>query len=104
MIVKIRKLIFIREPTSLSVSIVVVGKMARRKKDDDYGAFQATWTEEFACEERAGSALCLIRNDKIASLKRSNIKRHFDTRNASFALEYPAGNSRKKASKELQRV
>ncbi|KAJ4949002.1 hypothetical protein JOQ06_020522 [Pogonophryne albipinna] len=30
--------------------------MAKRKKDDDYHAFQAAWTEEFAFVERAGSA------------------------------------------------
>ncbi|KAJ4945074.1 hypothetical protein JOQ06_013612 [Pogonophryne albipinna] len=77
--------------------------MAERKKDDDYRAFQATWTEEFAFVERAGSAVCLICNDKIASMKRSNIKRHFDTHHASFALKYPAGDSRKRACEELQR-
>ncbi|KAJ4944756.1 hypothetical protein JOQ06_013296, partial [Pogonophryne albipinna] len=30
--------------------------MAKRKKDDDYRAFQAAWTEEFSFVERAGSA------------------------------------------------
>ncbi|KAJ4920478.1 hypothetical protein JOQ06_022003 [Pogonophryne albipinna] len=77
--------------------------MAKRKKDDDYRAFQAAWTEEFAFVERAGSAVCLICNDKIASMKRSNIKRHFDTHHASFASKYPAGDSRKRACEELQR-
>ena len=77
--------------------------MAKRKKDDDYRAFQAAWTEEFAFVERGGSAVCLICNDKIASMKRSNIKRHFDTHHASFASKYPAGDSRKRACEELQR-
>ncbi|XP_034019583.1 zinc finger BED domain-containing protein 5-like [Thalassophryne amazonica] len=34
-------------------------------------------------------------------MKRSNIKRHFDTRHATFALKYPVGDSRKKAYQEL---
>ncbi|CAJ1078465.1 general transcription factor II-I repeat domain-containing protein 2-like [Xyrichtys novacula] len=75
--------------------------MAKRKKDDEYRTFQDEWTEEFAFVERAGSAVCLICNDKIASMKRSNVKRHFDTRHATFASKYPAGDSRKKACQEL---
>lgn len=51
--------------------------------------------------ERAASAVCLICNDKISSMKRSNIKRHFDTRHATFASKYPAGDSRKRACQEL---
>ena len=35
-------------------------------------------------------------------MKRSNIKRHFDTHHASFASKYPAGDSRKRACEELQ--
>ncbi|GLD73743.1 general transcription factor II-I repeat domain-containing protein 2-like protein [Lates japonicus] len=75
--------------------------MAKRKKDEEYRTFQDEWTEEFTFVERAGSAVCLICNDKIASMKRSNVKRHFDTRHATFASKYPAGDSRKKACQEL---
>lgn len=73
--------------------------MAKRKKDDEYRTFQDEWPEEFACVERAGSAVCLICNDKIAPMRRSNVKRHFDTRHA---LKYPAGDSRKKACQASQ--
>lgn len=45
--------------------------------------------------------MCLICNDKISSMKRSNIKRHFDTRHATFAAKYPVGDNRKKACQEL---
>uniref|UniRef100_A0A4W6C6Q1 SPIN-DOC-like zinc-finger domain-containing protein n=1 Tax=Lates calcarifer TaxID=8187 RepID=A0A4W6C6Q1_LATCA len=77
-------------------------KMAKRKKKkEEYRTFQEEWTEEFTFVERAGSAVCLICNDKIASMKRSNVKRHFDTRHATFASKYPAGDSRKKACQEL---
>lgn len=76
-------------------------KMLKRKKDDEYRTFQDKWTEEFAFVERAGSAVCLICNDRIASMKWSSVKRHFDTRHAAFALKYPAGDSRKKACQEL---
>uniref|UniRef100_A0A3Q3IES4 SPIN-DOC-like zinc-finger domain-containing protein n=1 Tax=Monopterus albus TaxID=43700 RepID=A0A3Q3IES4_MONAL len=69
-------------------------KMAKRKKDE-YRSFQHQWTEEFAFVERAGSAVCLICNDKISLMKRSNIKRHFDAHHATFASKYPVGDSRK---------
>ncbi|XP_066135745.1 protein FAM200C-like [Saccopteryx bilineata] len=75
--------------------------MANRKKDEKYRTFQQEWTEEFAFVERAGSAVCLICNNKIASMKRSNIKRHFNTRHTTFAWKYPVGDSRKKACQEL---
>ncbi|KAL7879083.1 hypothetical protein AOLI_G00100570 [Acnodon oligacanthus] len=75
--------------------------MAERKKDEEYRTFQLEWTEEFAFVERAGSAVGLICNDKIASMKRLNMKRHFDTRHTTFASKYPAGDSRKKACQEL---
>ena len=75
--------------------------MAKRKKAEEYGTFQDEWTEELAFVERAGSAVCLICIDKIAAMKRSNVKRHFDTRHASFASKYPAGDSRNKACQEL---
>uniref|UniRef100_G3PK41 SPIN-DOC-like zinc-finger domain-containing protein n=1 Tax=Gasterosteus aculeatus TaxID=69293 RepID=G3PK41_GASAC len=74
-----------------------------KQKKDDYRAFQAAWKEEFALVDRAGSAVCLICNHKIASMKRSKIKRHFDTHHALFASKYPAGDSRKRAREELQR-
>lgn len=48
-----------------------------------------------------GKNTCLICNDKISSTKQSNVKRHFDTRHATFASRYPAGDSRKKACQEL---
>ncbi|XP_031762451.1 general transcription factor II-I repeat domain-containing protein 2-like [Xenopus tropicalis] len=75
--------------------------MAKRKKAEVYRTFQQERTEEFAFVERAGSAVCLICNDKIASMKRSNIKRHLDTHHTTFASKYPAGDSRKKACQEL---
>lgn len=75
--------------------------MAKRRRDEEYRNFQKEWTEEFAFVERAGNAVCLICNDKIASMKRSNIKRHFDTRHTTFAAKYPEGGSRKKACQEL---
>jgi len=77
--------------------------MPKRKKDDEYHIFQHKWMEEFAFVERKGSAVCLMCNDIILSMKRSNVKRHFDTRHATFALKYPAGDSRKKECLELLR-
>uniref|UniRef100_A0A3P9I4J9 Uncharacterized protein n=1 Tax=Oryzias latipes TaxID=8090 RepID=A0A3P9I4J9_ORYLA len=59
------------------------------------------WTEELTFVERARSAVCLISNAKIASMKQSNIKWHFDTRHATFASKHPARDSRKKACHEL---
>ena len=75
--------------------------MAKGKRDEEYRKFQDEWTEEFAFVERADSVVCLICNDKITSMERSNVKRHFDTRHDTFASKYPAGDSRKKACQEL---
>uniref|UniRef100_A0A3B4ANH5 HAT C-terminal dimerisation domain-containing protein n=1 Tax=Periophthalmus magnuspinnatus TaxID=409849 RepID=A0A3B4ANH5_9GOBI len=72
-------------------------KMAKRKTCEEYRTFQDDWTEEFAFVERAGSVVYLICNDKTASMKRSNIKRHFDTRRATFATKYPETAERKRA-------
>uniref|UniRef100_A0A3B3HDF5 SPIN-DOC-like zinc-finger domain-containing protein n=1 Tax=Oryzias latipes TaxID=8090 RepID=A0A3B3HDF5_ORYLA len=77
-----------------------VSKSCKRKKDEECRSFQ-DWTKEFAFEEKAGSAVCLICYDKIASMKRSNIKRHFDTRHAAFPSKYSAGDSKKKAYQVL---
>jgi len=65
--------------------------MSNRKKDNEYLTFQHEWTEEFSFVERKGSAVCLICNDIISSMTRSNVKRHFDTRHATFSSKYPAG-------------
>ena len=72
--------------------------MPKRKKDDEYRTFQHDLQRE-----KAYSCVCLICNDTISSMKRSNVKRHFDTRHATFASKYPAGDSRKKACLELLR-
>ena len=38
---------------------------------------------------------------QISSMKRSNVKRHFNTCQATFASKYPDGESRKKTCLEL---
>ncbi len=63
------------------------------------GTLKHEWTEEFTFVERAGSAVCLIFNDKISSMKRSNIKQHFDTHHATFASKYPAGTAGRRHAK-----
>ena len=75
--------------------------MPKGNKDDEYRTFKHEWTEEFAFVERTGFAVCLIRNAQISSVKRSNVKRHFDTCHATFASKYPDGDSTKKACLEL---
>ena len=52
--------------------------MSKRKKDDEYCTFKHERTEEFAFVEKTGSVVCLIYNAQISSMKRSNVKRHFD--------------------------
>uniref|UniRef100_A0A3Q2Y521 SPIN-DOC-like zinc-finger domain-containing protein n=1 Tax=Hippocampus comes TaxID=109280 RepID=A0A3Q2Y521_HIPCM len=76
--------------------------MAKRKKE--YGTLQDEWTEGFAFVEGTVSPVCLICNDKIPSMKQSNLKRHFDMRHVTFASKYAAGDSRKEACKLLSRV
>ena len=43
--------------------------MPKRKKDDEYRTFKHEWTEEFAFVEKTGSAVCLICNAQISSIK-----------------------------------
>ena len=76
---------------------------SKRRKDDEYRGFQLEWTEKFAFMERTGSLVCLICGAQIASMKRSNVKRHFHTCHTTFASKYPEGDSRKKACLELLR-
>ncbi|MBN3281606.1 ZBED8 protein, partial [Polyodon spathula] len=56
--------------------------------------------DQFAFVEKTGSTVCLICNERIASLKKSNVKRHFDTRHTVFVAKYPNGDCRKKACAE----
>uniref|UniRef100_A0A3P9II95 DUF4371 domain-containing protein n=1 Tax=Oryzias latipes TaxID=8090 RepID=A0A3P9II95_ORYLA len=63
-------------------------------------AMRGGWSHTFQFTNTV-NGLCLICNDKIASMKRSNIKQHCDTRHAAFALKFPAGDSRKKACQDL---
>ena len=51
--------------------------------------------------ERIGSAVCLICNAQISSMKRSYVKRHIDTCHATFASKYPEKGNRRKACLEL---
>ena len=52
--------------------------MPKRKKDNEYLTFRIKWKEELTFVGRTGSAVCLICNAQISSMKRSNVKRHFD--------------------------
>ena len=52
--------------------------MSKRKKDVEYCTFKHERTEEFAFLEKTDSAVCLIYNAQISSMKRSNVKQHFD--------------------------
>lgn len=60
----------------------------------------------FAFVERAGSAVCLICNDRIAPMKQSNVKQHFDKHHASHQniprerAERRRGKSRVQASQQ----
>lgn len=65
--------------------------LKEKKKKKEYCSFQAKWTSEFVFVEKARSAV------KITSMKRSNIKRHFDTHHASSAAKYPPGERKKLA-------
>lgn len=77
--------------------------VAKRKTTEEHRKFQSDWTETYAFIESHGALLCLICTERIASFKKSNVKRHFETHHAAFAAKYPVGESRKKACAELQR-
>ena len=48
--------------------------MPKRKKNDEYRTFKHEWTKEFVFVERTGSAVCLLCDAQIFSMKRSNVK------------------------------
>ena len=70
-------------------TLALIKMLKRKKPKEKVRNFQPDWTDEFAFVERAGSAICLLCNEKIASMKRCNVKRHFDTHHAQFAAKYP---------------
>nr|XP_025045025.1 protein ZBED8-like [Pelodiscus sinensis] len=77
--------------------------MAKRKsRDDEYRNFQKEWTDLYAFVDRYGSPHCLICSETLSSNKKWNLERHFMKKHAAFATNYPEGDARKKACKELQ--
>ena len=47
--------------------------------------------------------MCLVRDDKLATTKKSNVERHFQNMYLSFVQKYSEGDARKKAVLELMR-
>nr|XP_006121069.2 general transcription factor II-I repeat domain-containing protein 2-like isoform X4 [Pelodiscus sinensis] len=78
-------------------------RMAKRKRDDEYRNFQKEWTDLYAFVDMSGSPQCLICSKRLCANKKWNLERHFMTKHAAFATNYPEGDARKQACEELQR-
>ncbi|XP_059143863.1 general transcription factor II-I repeat domain-containing protein 2-like [Physella acuta] len=76
----------------------------KRRIEEENREFNQDWTESFAfiCNID-GLPTCLICQEKLAHNKKSNLERHLTTKHARFAVQYPTGEARKKAVKELQK-
>lgn len=79
-------------------------KRKLRRTIDEHRTFKTEWTESFAFISNSdGLPTCLICQEKLAHNKKSNLERHFMTKHATFAREYPVGDTRKRAVEELQK-
>lgn len=78
----------------------------RRKLDNENRQFNDKWTDEFAFimpPHTSSKPLCLICQMTIAACKVANIKRHYDTKHASFSAAFPPGSpARKEKIKSLK--
>ncbi|GFU22120.1 general transcription factor II-I repeat domain-containing protein 2 [Trichonephila clavipes] len=80
----------------------MVSEEKQRREVEDHREFNRDWTESFNYNSD-GLPTCLIRHEKLAHNKKSNLERHFITKPTQFASKYLAGEERKKAVDELQK-
>lgn len=65
----------------------------KRKVDQENRVFNQEWTEQFLfiCNEK--KPLCLICQESISVVKKSNLKRHYETNHNNFEGKYPLGSN-----------
>ena len=67
--------------------------------------FNEQWTSDYCFILQGDKPLCLICKDTVGSVKKNNIKRHFDAKHAErFNRDYPVGSATRKTKLETLRV
>lgn len=63
----------------------------QRKVDDENRCFKDEWTEKymFILPVSSSKPVCLICSEKVALIKSSNVKRHYETKHRSFEQSFP---------------
>ena len=64
--------------------------MATKRKAERCREFHEEWTMDYLFVEKNGKAICLVCNDTVSSLKKYNVKRHYQT-HTNFIREHPLG-------------
>ena len=68
--------------------------MATKRKVERCREFHEEWTMDYLFLEKNGKAICLVCNVTVSSLKKYNIKRHYQT-HTNFIREHPEGSELK---------
>ena len=82
----------LREPLQTRAAKMSLKK--RRKVDAENRHFNPKWTDDFAFilpSHTNAVPLCLICTRTVSVVKLENIKRHYESRHASFHAEFPLG-------------
>ena len=70
--------------------------MATKRKAERCREFHEEWTMDYLFVEKNGKAICLVCNVTVSTLKKYNIKRHYQT-HTIFILEHPVGSDLRKS-------
>lgn len=61
----------------------------KRKYEEEGRIFKAEWEDEFVFVEKNGKPVCLLCQVTLAHFKASNLRRHYETKHASFNQQFP---------------
>ena len=67
----------------------------KRKIDNENRQFNSKWTDEYLFVECQERLICLICKEAVSVKKEYNVKRHHETKHASFVKEFPLKSARR---------
>ena len=70
--------------------------MTTKRKAERCREFHEEWTLDYLFVSKNGKAICLVCNVTVSSLKKYNIKRHYQT-HTNFIREHPVGSELQKS-------
>ena len=74
--------------------------MATKRKDESCREFHEEWTMSYSFVKKNGKAICLVCNVTVSSLKKYNIKRHYQT-HTNFIRKHPVSSKLRNPAKNL---